>query len=462
MKHIHETIPGWCSVEQFKLYEKMARELPEGSHIVEIGSWKGKSASFMAVELANTGKTIRFDCIDTFRGSKEHEFDSSIINGTLLEEFTFHTKPVEKYINTIVSDSVEAAANYEDNSIDFIFVDGDHSFEGVDRDLAAWLPKLKFGGVIAGDDITNPDYPDIISAVLKNISDVTIDKQIWTHQKQKQPYQINIKYDEHLKLKNSYGREIDKAYIIAIKDNKKSEMQLERCIESLEFVEMPYEVFYGYDGTDNVQIKTPHHLKDKEYMKWLRVADHMLNIPEVACALSHIALWAHCITIDKPIVILEHDALMLRKFTEFPNYNVVHYLGHIIEIGKILDVLVKENKLEEGENIIQYYKRNNIVPTYTPRFPMINVTNENYHYPLGLHAYAIDPFMAKRLLNHVLKTGIINPIDVFIETAKFEVTQEEIYAFQNENCLEYTTLDTNKNIKFFGRKPSYDLPGVSK
>ena len=27
MRHTHETIPGWCSVEQFKLYEKMAREL---------------------------------------------------------------------------------------------------------------------------------------------------------------------------------------------------------------------------------------------------------------------------------------------------------------------------------------------------------------------------------------------------------------------------------------------------
>jgi GR25 family glycosyltransferase involved in LPS biosynthesis len=462
MKHIHETIPGWCSVEQFKLYEKMARELPEGSHIVEIGSWKGKSASFMAVEIANTGKRIRFDCIDTFKGSKEHEFDPSILNDTLLEEFTHNTKPVVEYINTIVSDSVEAASRYEDNSIDFIFVDGDHSFEGVDRDLVAWLPKLKPGGLIAGDDVTNPDYPNIISAVIKNISDVTIDKQIWTHQKQKQSHQIKIEHDEYLNLKNSYVREIDKAYIIAIKGNEKSEKQLERCIESLEFVKMPYEIFYGYDGTKDNKVKTPDHLKNKEYMKWLKVADHMLNLPEVCCALSHIALWAHCITIDKPIVILEHDALMLRKITEFRGYNVLHYLGHIIEINKLLTPLIEENLINERENVIEYYERNNIEPKPHVRYPMINVANNNYHYPLGLHAYAIDPFMAKRLFSEVMKTGIINPIDVFVDTSKFEVTQEEIYAFQNDKALDYSTLDTDPSIKFFGRKPSYDLPGVSK
>jgi hypothetical protein len=61
-----------------------------------------------------------------------------------------------------------------------------------------------------------------------------------------------------------------------------------------------------------------------------------------------------------------------------------------------------------------------------------------------------------------MKTGIINPIDVFVDTSKFEVTQEEIYAFQNDKALDYSTLDTDPSIKFFGRKPSYDLPGVSK
>ena len=42
MIHFHQTISGWCAVEQFKLYQKMVEEATDGSHFVEIGTWKGK------------------------------------------------------------------------------------------------------------------------------------------------------------------------------------------------------------------------------------------------------------------------------------------------------------------------------------------------------------------------------------------------------------------------------------
>ena len=49
-------------------------------------------------------------------------------------------------------DSVEAAEQVPDGSVDFVYLDGDHSFQGVMRDLNAWLRKVKSGGVIAGHD----------------------------------------------------------------------------------------------------------------------------------------------------------------------------------------------------------------------------------------------------------------------------------------------------------------------
>jgi predicted O-methyltransferase YrrM len=50
--------------------------------------------------------------------------------------------------------SVIAARRFDDRSLDFVYVDGDHTFEGVTADIRAWLPKIRSGGVIAGDDFS--------------------------------------------------------------------------------------------------------------------------------------------------------------------------------------------------------------------------------------------------------------------------------------------------------------------
>lgn len=45
-----------------------------------------------------------------------------------------------------------AAFNFKDASLDFIFIDGDHTYDGVMNDLNLWWPKLKVGGIISGHD----------------------------------------------------------------------------------------------------------------------------------------------------------------------------------------------------------------------------------------------------------------------------------------------------------------------
>jgi Methyltransferase domain len=49
-------------------------------------------------------------------------------------------------------DSVAAAAWFDDRSLDFVYLDGDHSLAGCTRDIAAWAPKVKVGGILAGHD----------------------------------------------------------------------------------------------------------------------------------------------------------------------------------------------------------------------------------------------------------------------------------------------------------------------
>lgn len=54
--------PSWFTFP--KLYSHVVQKYESGSHFVEVGTWKGSSASYMGVEIHNSGKTIRFDCVD--------------------------------------------------------------------------------------------------------------------------------------------------------------------------------------------------------------------------------------------------------------------------------------------------------------------------------------------------------------------------------------------------------------
>jgi predicted O-methyltransferase YrrM len=58
--------------------------------------------------------------------------------------------------------SVDAAKQVEDESMDFIFIDGDHKYDSVAMDLKSWWPKLKVGGIMMGDDY---DWPQVKQAV---------------------------------------------------------------------------------------------------------------------------------------------------------------------------------------------------------------------------------------------------------------------------------------------------------
>lgn len=67
---------------------------------------------------------------------------------------------LEKYKNKftlIRKPSVEAAQDFADESLDCIFIDGNHRYEQVLADLKQWYPKLKRGGTMAGDDYWMPE-----------------------------------------------------------------------------------------------------------------------------------------------------------------------------------------------------------------------------------------------------------------------------------------------------------------
>lgn len=67
--------------------------------------------------------------------------------------------------------SVEAARQINDGSMDFVFLDGDHSYEGLKADIEAWLPKVRKGGWLGGHDIDNPEPPFDFTGVRKAVEE---------------------------------------------------------------------------------------------------------------------------------------------------------------------------------------------------------------------------------------------------------------------------------------------------
>ena len=103
MEHFYSSVEGWFNYPNF--YKRMTDKMVDGDHYVEIGSWMGSSAAFIGVEIINSGKNVKFDCVDTWKGSSEHQHVEEVKNGTLYEKFLSNIEPVKHVINPIRMDS---------------------------------------------------------------------------------------------------------------------------------------------------------------------------------------------------------------------------------------------------------------------------------------------------------------------------------------------------------------------
>jgi len=165
MEHFHYKIPGWFTYPQ--LYSYMAKRY-DNAHFVEIGSFQGNSAAFMAVEIINSGHNIKLDCIDTWDritieglGTINPE---KLPDDIVYQLFLKNIEPVKHIINPKKLSSIEASKLYADESLDFVFIDANHIYRAVMDDIMLWFPKVKKGGHIAGHDY-GAIWPGVVEAV---------------------------------------------------------------------------------------------------------------------------------------------------------------------------------------------------------------------------------------------------------------------------------------------------------
>jgi hypothetical protein len=246
LDHFYEKIDGWFDFQN--IYSWVAKRFDDDSRFVEIGAWKGKSASYMGVEIRNSRKKIKFDCVDTWDGSDEHtNIDSMFydpltkVKNGLFDVFMRNIYPVSDYINPIRMASVEASKLYEDESLDFIFIDAAHDYENVKKDILSWFPKLKKNGIIAGHDYTTHEG---VKLAVDDLLHVDVSGTSWLY--------------ENREIKN-------KKFSIIIPTYQRTEL-LYRALQSVRNQNYDnYEVFVCSDGYSEADEKCVIGLKDERF-----------------------------------------------------------------------------------------------------------------------------------------------------------------------------------------------------
>ena len=157
-------VQGFLQKGDMELLQHFPLRLSIGARVAEIGSFLGLSALIMARTFYCCGNYgAKIFCIDNWQGSIEHQSIQAVKDGQLFDIFqkNIDESGLRAFIVPVKSDSVVAAQGFDDRSLDMIFIDGDHRFEGCYADLVAWYPKLKPNGIFLGHD----GYNDVRKAV---------------------------------------------------------------------------------------------------------------------------------------------------------------------------------------------------------------------------------------------------------------------------------------------------------
>jgi hypothetical protein len=130
---------------------------------VEIGSWKGKSTTWLA-KGSRSGSGLSVFAIDPHRGGSA-DTGEDVAKGTF-DDFTANMKRagIDDLVVPYVMTSAEAAAKVRDEVV-LLFVDGSHECEDVKLDVELWVPKVVDGGRIAFHDTVNSVWLGVPRAV---------------------------------------------------------------------------------------------------------------------------------------------------------------------------------------------------------------------------------------------------------------------------------------------------------
>lgn len=131
---------------------------------VEVGAAVGYTTEFLLKNCPTLKKITVVDLWEPVPGS-------SLFDREDMEELFRSKFEGESRIAVLKGVSWEMADKIADESLDFAFIDADHSYYSITRDLKAWYPKVKQGGLFCGHDI---HFPAVKKAVVEKFGNLKL------------------------------------------------------------------------------------------------------------------------------------------------------------------------------------------------------------------------------------------------------------------------------------------------
>jgi len=162
---MRELPEGWFHIGDIRRYRALVEQVPNGGAILELGVWKGRSLCSVADLIQQ--KNLRVWAVDTFQGSpteEEHAEASEVSIQGIFEDnmYQFGLKP------KVFAMTTHEASLQINEMFDLIFIDADHTYEGVKQAIEDWLPKCK--GTIAGHDYELESVRKAVNPIFPNVS----------------------------------------------------------------------------------------------------------------------------------------------------------------------------------------------------------------------------------------------------------------------------------------------------
>lgn len=162
--------------DRYDLIESLPKTFVKG---VEIGVWQGVFTSHM---VANT--SMHITGIDPWCETSSHpdiDYDAEDydpfavgVDGLLSHEARYIASvnalsrfPLQRW--SLLRSFSHRVAPFIQNDLDFVYIDGNHDYESVSRDIKDWFPKLRAGGILSGHDYneTNPGTKQAVNEFAK-------------------------------------------------------------------------------------------------------------------------------------------------------------------------------------------------------------------------------------------------------------------------------------------------------
>jgi hypothetical protein len=143
-------------------------QLDKNSKLVEVGVWKGDFSK----QIWNISSPNLLVLVDSWTFDEKVRGCAPQVSGEEpLNQNFFDQAKKETYdkfgniqnVHILDLNSLEASYNYEDNFFDYIYIDAEHTYDAVTKDLEVWYPKLKKNGTLFGDDYYWREEDDTLS-----------------------------------------------------------------------------------------------------------------------------------------------------------------------------------------------------------------------------------------------------------------------------------------------------------